>query len=573
MELGAVVLLLSMATAGVAAGHGAAISGVVWDSKGVPQMGAMVQVLSPDATVLATTFTDLQGRYSVGSLLPGLYGVRASAALFLPTLHADLRLQAARHAVVNLTLTGLGEAAGGLPVRAKGPDERSDDWNWTLRSSAGRPILKLGDDISLAALAGPESQKTPAIVHLRAGVSTPSRSFGNGCARVNLRVERARPNRSMLAFESSVANPGAKALSSEAPIRISSSVERQMGLGGTIASKATYESHPEITLLDGQGALKVVTLASAERFALGDFAEVEVGSRVQALPGAATAIITRPFLQVAAHPTSTWTVTYSLARAADSQDFESAMWGDAALPATKMVAGSLVTDKGMHQEVGLAHKTRTTVVAFAVHDDALDRIAVSGRLSSSGGSYIPFEAIAVEEAGLRVDQSNGAFQALSTGYHDAGVNLLLTQTVGKGTWIAFQYCTGAGMVSAHPGVATATAGDLPPLQARRGQAVSVSVRASVAKTGTKLRGGYRWQPKDLVTQVAPYDVLGGGGYLSVHVRQPLRRQGFLPEGLELTIDGTNMLAQGYQGFVGPGSRPLYLASSPSNLQAGLAFSF
>jgi hypothetical protein len=129
------------------------------------------------------------------------------------------------------------------------------------------------------------------------------------------------------------------------------------------------------------------------------------------------------------------------------------------------------------------------------------------------------------------------------------------------------------MVSAQVPAAPTATGGLPLLQARKAQAVSVSVRASVAKTGTKLRGGYRWQPKDVVTPVDPYDVLGGGGYLSLHVHQPLSWRGFLPEGLELTIDGSNVLGQGYQGFTGPGGRPLYLASSPSTLQGGLAFSF
>ena len=62
------------------------------DARGTPQIGALVQLVSADLTVISQTFTDDQGRYSLPKVLPGVYGVKATASLFLPTLRENLRI-------------------------------------------------------------------------------------------------------------------------------------------------------------------------------------------------------------------------------------------------------------------------------------------------------------------------------------------------------------------------------------------------------------------------------------------------------------------------------------------------
>ena len=86
---------------------GAVVSGVVKDSQGVVQMGALVQVLAANSMTVATAFTDLHGHYAVANLIPGRYEVRASAALFVPATRANLQLRTGAKAVVNLTLAAL----------------------------------------------------------------------------------------------------------------------------------------------------------------------------------------------------------------------------------------------------------------------------------------------------------------------------------------------------------------------------------------------------------------------------------------------------------------------------------
>lgn len=76
-----------------AGGPVAAVSGVVRDSQGVAQMGALVQVLANDSVMVGTAFTDLHGRYLISNLTPGKYEVRATAALFMPAQHGNLQLR------------------------------------------------------------------------------------------------------------------------------------------------------------------------------------------------------------------------------------------------------------------------------------------------------------------------------------------------------------------------------------------------------------------------------------------------------------------------------------------------
>lgn len=572
VEFGILTLLLGLAATGLAADRGAAVSGVIRDSKGVPQMGALVQIFSPDSAVRATTFTDLQGRYVVGKLVPGLYGIRASAALSVPVSREDLRLQPNRRAVVNLTLSGLFDEPAWLPAKARGAEEPRDDWSWTLRSSANRPILKLVDDDSSAGSPHRERRAAAPTRSSRASVMSPSRDFGEGATRVSIRAERVRANRSKVTFSTFAGR--AKLPSAEAPVGVSAAIERQLGPAGMLGSRVAYESHPEIVRMSGGNGgkgLKVLSVSSAEKVGVGNFAEIEAGTRVQAVGGSASAVVARPFVHVSAYPRSRWTVAYSLATSRDGQDYDSVILRDADLPTASDVNGRTEARRGVHQEIALSRRTNTTLLALAFYADAMERISLAGHGDALG------EGLSIEDAASRpseilVDQSNGSFKAVGAGYRNSGVNLLITRALGSGTWIALQYCTGAAMAptEAHR---SAFAGGLPPLEVRRSQAATASVKASVARTGTRVRASYRWQPELLVTSIDPYDVLAGGDFLSLHLRQPLQLRGMLPEGMEMTVDGNNMLGQGRQRFAGRNGSPLYLASTPASLRAGIAFSF
>ena len=145
-ELSLGALMLTLAPAVCSAATNAAVFGVVRDARGVAQMGAMVQVLAAGRVSVATVFTDMYGRYSIANLVPGRYRVRATAALAQPATRNNLELANGMRATVNLTLAMLADPAAWLPAKKRAADEPNDDWTWTLRSAASRPILRLLDD-------------------------------------------------------------------------------------------------------------------------------------------------------------------------------------------------------------------------------------------------------------------------------------------------------------------------------------------------------------------------------------------------------------------------------------------
>ena len=122
--------------------HGATsgtVSGQVRDTAGVPQIGVVVELLQPDLTLIASVFTDANGRFSISNVLPGRYAVKAMGTSFLPSLREDVRARTS--AVVNLTLNTLYEAMQWLPAKPRTGDNQADDWVYTLRSAANHHAI------------------------------------------------------------------------------------------------------------------------------------------------------------------------------------------------------------------------------------------------------------------------------------------------------------------------------------------------------------------------------------------------------------------------------------------------
>ena len=66
LHLALFVAILGLGCVPANAVNQASINGVVSDSAGVPQIGAAVQLLRPDMSVIATVYTTSKGRFSFG---------------------------------------------------------------------------------------------------------------------------------------------------------------------------------------------------------------------------------------------------------------------------------------------------------------------------------------------------------------------------------------------------------------------------------------------------------------------------------------------------------------------------
>src|ERR1700722_3199293 len=125
------VMLLSLAGSPAHGAQPGSVSGLVCNSSGVPQMGALVQLLRPDLTIVTSVYTGADGIFSIPSVLPGRYAIKAMGTSFLPAMRENVRVRT--NTVVNLTLNTLYEVMQWLPAEARTPNAEKDDWAWTLR--------------------------------------------------------------------------------------------------------------------------------------------------------------------------------------------------------------------------------------------------------------------------------------------------------------------------------------------------------------------------------------------------------------------------------------------------------
>jgi hypothetical protein len=162
---------------------------------------------------------------------------------------------------------------------------------------------------------------------------------------------------------------------------------------------------------------------------------------------------------------------------------------------------------------------------------------------------------------------------LAGGYKSQGINLLMTQPITPGLWVAVEYSTGGALAA--PDGKKPMHLDLvsTELKTRGSQSATVALKGRVIHSGTQVRASYRWQPEGMVTAVNPYAAFSDQAYLSFFIRQPIRCGGMLPQGLEATVDVTNLLEQGYRPVLSQDGKTLFLAQTPRVMQAGLAFNF
>src|ERR1022692_3959689 len=119
-----------------------AISGKVTDSRGVPQMGALVVVLAADGRVLHKLYTNEIGAFAQDHLIPGVYSLRVSLASFLPAVRDAIGVRAGSQAFISINLASLTDTLSGLIGKGSRQDSEND-WKWVVRSSGGlRPVLR-----------------------------------------------------------------------------------------------------------------------------------------------------------------------------------------------------------------------------------------------------------------------------------------------------------------------------------------------------------------------------------------------------------------------------------------------
>lgn len=531
------------------------VSGVVRDSTGRPQIGALVELMSAQYDVVAHTFTDDRGHYILPRLSAGRYQIKATNTLFLPAVRPDLHLPANSRVIVNLTLSTIHQALQLLPAEPRTSSDAADDWSWTLRLSANRPLLRVLDP---GKAHGPKASAATRRIAIRSGFA----AFGQGGFNQQMIwSEPERESRSLL-LEAHTAtdSTGLNRISSTAEYREHLSPNRLVTTAITVTDRPGIRSA-------GVDGLVAAHIRSAATVRLENLAEVSTGMElVLARLGTKPAALgSHPFVTVAAH-TGQMTIEYHLATARSllsAEDLEGEAAEDA--PLLSRTAGALQLEQGLHQELLLRRKVQSWTSEISLFHDALRHPIVNG--------VVEGDEAAIDSNNVLYDPGTGTIAVSGQGYSHGGVLAMLRNQLSPETWLSLSYAMSDVLsmpVPEVPKAANLMPGSFP---AQSASTLSFAAGTHIAATDTTVRGSYRWQPVSTLTQVAPFASNLPDPYLGFSVRQPLHLQRAGSGRVEAILDVHNLLAQGYRPFVSQDGTMVYFAQAQRCIAGGLSFSF
>jgi hypothetical protein len=535
----------------------ASVSGLVCNSAGVPQMGAQVQLLRPDLSVVASVYTSSNGRFVFSSVMPGRYAVKAMGAWFLPSLHENVRVRS--NTIVNLTLSTLYEVMQWLPAEPRAGNAHKDDWAWTLRSAANRPLLRWLEDGPLVVV----SDRGGAHPRLKARLVAIGQEgvFGESGERISGAVEETPSNsRELLASVDFV--PG-----TDVGMESMLGFRQDLGFAGSVQSVAAVAIHPEMETADGKGVDEAV-LRSWETIHLGDDLEAEVGSN-QVLahlngPSPNTVAAVFPFIS-ADWRNGNFTIRYRMATllpgSENAEETEARSW----LPKLSARNRALAIEHGSHQELGLERRTDISGVSVLLYADKIDNPVIEALSSFSAGDPAA--------APVLLDPVSGLLRAAGPEFSTVGMAATVEHSLPGGNHIRLSYANGSALVMPSSMRVAPLAQLLAGTHPRRAQTYSISLSGTLDGTRTRWRASYRWQPDDTVTEVVPFMMNAAEPYLNLHFRQPIHlgRNGL--GSFEAALDVRNLLAQGYRPYVLSDGSLLLFAQDQRSVRIGLAFNF
>jgi hypothetical protein len=536
----------------------ASVSGFVRDSAGVPQIGAEVQLLGSELNVVASVYTNSEGRFVISSLEPGQYALKAIAPSFLPSLREKVRVRSGT--VVNLTMNTLYEVIQWLPADPRSGNAQKDDWAWTLRSAANRPLLRWLEDGPLVVVSdGPGAQPK---LKARLMATGQAGTFGESGERFSTTVEDT-PTESRELLARVDFAPG-----SDAGMESMLGFRQDLGFAGSVQSVAAISVEPQIESASGMG-LEEAAVRSEETMHFGYAMDAEAGGNLVmgrfagSSASAATAVL--PYARVAWRNGSS-SVSYRMASMIPNRASDESEPG-AFLPAVVERNGDVAIERGVHQEIGWERRTDNSEIGVLFFADSLENpvIEALGRLTAG-------DSPASSGAAL-FDRESSLLRVAGPSFSTDGIRASLEHRLPGGNFVRLSYASGGALVMPAAPQPTSLNQLIAAAHPRRAQAYAIQLSGTVDGTGTKWRASYTWQPDDTVTEVAPFALNASTPFLNIQLRQPIH---FTRDGsgrFEALLDVRNLLAEGYSPFVLSDGSLLIFAQDQRSVRAVLAFTF
>ena len=551
-KLGTWAIVLGIALPVWAAERPGAISGYVRNASGTPQMGAVVQILG-SADREFTVFTNAAGYYIASDLLPGVYSLKVTAPSFLPAMREKIGLRPGASLSINLTLSTLLGVMELGPIR---PLKDEDDWKWTLRSVANRPILRIFDD-PVASAEKPDHQMRGTVSFLAGSAAG---GYGTGSDMTTaFTLERSIFSDGHLAFSGDVGyGYGLPA----AVVR--SSYSHELASGSTPAVGLTLRRFAPADPNLHNAALQAITLSASDDFSVGDVLELKFGSELQTIEFLGHLNAFRPFGTADFHVSPNTVVEYSYTTSRPDprteKGFDSAPADlSESNPRVSVVGFTPRMEDAHHQEFSVSHREGKNNVQVAWFSDRIVNPALTGigEVTSAGGFVLP-------------DVTSGTFNFGGPNLDTSGLRVVVQRKFASDLAATLDYAYGGTLDLSRSDVSLQQSQQW--ISTVRRHALAAKLSGTVPRSHTRWIASYRWVNGQAITPVDMFNTSPGQSdpFLNIFIRQPIPAFGGRMEAL---IDIRNLLAQGYVPVVGRDGQTVYLVDSARSVRAGVAFSF
>jgi hypothetical protein len=542
-----------------------AITGTVRDTAGVPQMGAVIEVLANSAPHIQSAQTDAKGAFSIAGLLPGLYTVKVTAPSFLPTIRESVHLQSGVSLRINVTLNTLFEAIQFVP-RHKASADPDDDWRWALRSAANRPILRLADDSPLVVVQSGEDASDGQLKVRVSFITSSDGDLNSTGMDTSFQVEQSVfSKRSYTPTKWSLSGGiGSSPINPNAAIRAAYSRETPNGGSPEIALSARHFA----SLSPDQPAIQALALSIANSMTFGRFLELDYGGDTQTIQYRARTTSYHPFCTVSAHPGKNTILQYRYAtsapdmRAAKGFDTASADLTDSS-PHLTITPGGERIERASHHELSVSQRLAGHKLQLALYSDVIHNAALTGT-----------GAVFTEDTNFLIgDPYSGNFYYDGGSLHAQGIRAVYSHPVAAGLDATFDY--GYGGVLTSPANLLQLSQTSAALVTVKRHSAALKLSGTAPHSRTRVIASYRWLSGSALTPVDLFNASAGETepYLSFFLRQPISVKHVLPKGMEALLDVRNLLAQGYRPVLSADGSTVYLVQGARCVRAGLSFNF
>jgi hypothetical protein len=554
-QLGSWAVIVVLSLPAWAAERPGAISGYVRDAAGIPQMGAVVEIIGTAARTF-TVFTDGAGFYSAAELLPGIYTVKVSAPSFLPALREKVGLHPGTSIHLNVTLNTLLNAMRTGPLRGTADD---DDWKWTLRSVANRPVLRVLDDPASSA----EKQDRDMTGSLSFLAGSAAEGYGSGSdMSTGFSVERS------IFSASRVGLKGNLGYGDSLPVAVlRGTYSRRLADGSGPAMAVTVRRFAPSDPNLHNASLQSLALSAVDDVAIDDFVELKFGSELQTIQFLGRVTAFRPHGSVDLHLSPNTVVGYdyatSLPSTRDDKSFDSAP-ADQSEADPRVSVANFVTriERAHHQELNVSRRIGKNNVEVAAFSDRVDNTALlgTGEVTAASGFLLP-------------DVYSGTFTYTGDSLSARGLRVVLQRKLSSDLTATLDFAYGGVLDLSKPDVELQAAPQW--ITTQRRQALAAKLSGTLHRTHTQWIASYRWVNGSALTPVDMFNASPGqtDPFLNLFIRQHIPTLGFLPAHMEALIDLRNLLAQGYVPVMGQDGQTVYLVQSARSVRGGVTITF